>query len=243
MAEESGQSGLASIAGAFGGPAGLVTAGLGLVQSVGALIGQSKARKEMAKLQAQRKAYQTPEEVYKILEATQSNASQGLGAQTLQYLTGVADNAFSSSIGAAALNGANPNDMGALFEQRVQQSMAVGAQNTAAQMANFSKYLGALNTVSDNKTAEWQSRENILKDRIQAASAKSGDATKSLESGANSILSALAAGQEMGLYDSRETLSSANWRTPVGSGYSTSAGGTTTTPRSTPNTTITTRVP
>ncbi len=234
-----GQSGLAGVADTFGGAAGLVTAGLGLVQGIGGLIGQSKAKKEMAKLQSQRKSFVTPDEVYQILNATQSNASQGLGAETLQYLTGTADNAFSSAIGASALNGGNPNDMGALFEQRVQQSMAVGAQNTAAQMANFSKYLGALNTVADNDAAEQISRDNLLKDQIQAVSAKGGEATKSLQSGTNAILGSLAAGQQMKLYNQYFGGGSGN---VVGNNYYDRNIPVISMQNSTPNTTITPRV-
>ena len=167
---------------------GAVNAGLGVVQTISGLIGKGKARRKIDKLLAQRKAYQTPEETYKALEATKQNAQTGFGAETLKYLTGSADRAFSSSVGAATLLGGDPNDLGAIFEQRMNESMKISGQDTALRMANFSKFLTALNTVAENKAAEQISRDNLIKDRIQAASAQGADATKNLQGGLNSIL-------------------------------------------------------
>jgi len=185
----------------LGGPAGAISAGIGVVQTVGGLIGQSRATKEINKLMGQRKAFITPEETYQILQATQQNAQTGLGAQTLNYLTGNADKAFSSSIGAATLLGADVNDLSAIFEQRVMENMKIGAEDQTAQMANFAKYLGALNTVAENKSAEQVSKDNLIKDRIQAAAAKGGDATKNISNGLSSITGAIAAGQQMQLFN------------------------------------------
>ena len=194
-------AGITDVLGALGGPAGAVQAGLGIIQSIGGLIGQGKAKKEMARLQGQRKAFVTPEEVYMQLQATQANAQSGLGSQTLQYLTGQNNNAFSSGIGALALAGGDANSFGNLFEQSVQNSMQIAGQDQAMRMANFSKYLGALNTVAANKEAEQISKDNLLKDRIQAVAGNAGQATKSLGSGVNAVLGSLAAGQQMRLYN------------------------------------------
>lgn len=185
-------------------PLSAVQIGLGAIKTVGGLIAQSKARKRMDKLQSQRQAYKTPEEVFQILQATQQNAQSGLGAETLRYLTGQNDRALSTSINSANLLGGDPNDLGALLERSMQQSMAIAGQDTAMRMENFGKYLGAVNTVADNRAAEQISRDNILKDQIQGASAEGGDATKNLQGGLNSILAG-GAGQFMsGLYNQNQ---------------------------------------
>lgn len=191
-------------------PVSAVTAGLGVVQAIGGAIGQAKAKKKMEKLQSQRKAYKTPEEIFQILQATQQNAQTGLGAETLAYLTSNNDRNLSTTVGASSLLGGDPNDFGALLDRAMQQTMAIGGQNQAMQMENFSKYLGALNTVADNRAAEWQSQENILKDRIQAISAQGGDATKNLQGGLNNILAG-GAGQVMSsLYNQNQEYSDFN---------------------------------
>ena len=169
---------------------GAVQAGIGVVQTISGLIGKGKARRKIDRLMAQRKAYQTPEEVYQILQATQQNAQTGLGAETLKYLTTNADKSFSTSVGTAALMGGDVNDLAALFEQRSMENLKIAGQDTAVRMANFSKFLSSLSTVAENKAAEQISRDNLLKDRIQAASAQGADATKNLQGGLNSILSA-----------------------------------------------------
>ena len=164
---------------------------VGGISMIGGMIGKGKARRRMKELQSQRTAYKTPEEVFKILQATQQNAQTGLGSQVLGYLTGSADRAMSSSVGAIQQMGGDLNDLSGIFEQRLQQDMKIGAQDHAAQLANFSQYLTALNSVAENRTAEWASRENILKDEIQGVAAEGADANKTFNSGLNSVLTGL----------------------------------------------------
>lgn len=189
-------------------PTAAVQFGLGVVQGIGGLIGKDKAQDEIERLNAQRKAFVTPEAVFQQLQATQQNAQTGFGAETLNYLTNTADNAFSSGIGAIGLAGGDSNSMSALFDQRINESMRIAGQDTATRMANFSKYLGALNTVAENDAAEQVSRDNLIKDRIQAASAKGGDATKNISGGLSNILGGVAAQEQMELYD--QNLSTTN---------------------------------
>lgn len=200
---------LGTLSSSLGGAAGIAQAGLGIIQGIGGLIGQGKARREMARLQSQRKAYKTADETYQILQATQANASQGLGSDMLAYLTGNNDRSLSSGISASTLLGGNANDLGNLLDRYSQQSMGIAAQDQAAQMAKFSQYLNAVSTLGASKDAEWQSQENILKDKIQAASARSGDATKGLQSGVNAVLGSISAGQQQKLYNNQsDSLSS-----------------------------------
>lgn len=181
-------------------PATAVQLGIGAIQTISGLVGQGRAKRRMEDLQSQRRAYQTPDEVFQILQATQQNAQTGLGAETLRYLTGQNDRALSTSINTANLLGGDANDLGALLERSMQQSMAIAGQDTAMRMENFGKYLGAVNTVAENRAAEWQSRENMLKDQIQAASAEGANATQNLQSGVNAGLGALAANSQMKIF-------------------------------------------
>ena len=192
---------MGGILGALGGYAGIAQAGMGVLQSTLGLIQQGKARKEINRLMSQRKAFTTPEEVYQTLQATQANAQTGLGSEVLSYLTGQNERGLSQGIGAATLLGGDANDLGALLDRYNTQSMNIGAQDQAAQMANFSRYLGALGVVAQNREAEWQSRDNLLKDRIQAAAARGQQGTLNLQSGLNATLGAITAGQQMGLYN------------------------------------------
>lgn len=189
------------ILGTLGGYAGIAQAGMGVLQSIIGIGQQGKARKEINRLMSQRQAFQTPEEVYQTLQATQANAQTGLGSEVLSYLTGQNERGLSQGIGAATLLGGDANDLGALLDRYNTQSMGIGAQDQAAQMANFSKYLGALGVVAQNREAEWQSRDNLLKDRIQAAAARGQQGTLNLQSGLNATLGAITAGQQMGLYN------------------------------------------
>jgi hypothetical protein len=208
---------------ALGGPVGAVTAGLGLAETIAGIIGKNKSQNKIEDLMAQRSAYQTPEEVYKILEATQQNAQTGFGATTLGYLTNQADRAFSSSVGSANLLGGDANDLAALFDQRMNESFKIAGQDQALQFANFNKFLGALNTVSDNKAAEWQSQQNIIKDQIQATAASGADANKMIGEGINAGIGSLSAAQQMKLYNQDlNTINSVDGSNPLGAGYSTS---------------------
>jgi hypothetical protein len=183
--------------------AAAVQLGLGVVQTIKGFSDQAKATRKTNELMSQRKSYKTPEEIFKIEQATQQNAQTGLGAETLAYLTSNNDRNLSTMISASSLSGGDPNNFGDLLDRAMQQTMQIGGQNQAMQMENFSKYLGALNTVADNRTAEWQSQENILKDKLQAASGQAADAAKNIQSGINTGLGALSANEQMKLYNTQ----------------------------------------
>lgn len=182
----------------------LATAAIGLVQTGLGFIGKGKRTRELNALIAQRKAFQTPDEIFDILNATQSKAANGLGAETLNYLTDQTDRSFSSSVGASSLLGGNPNDLSALFDQKMQGLMKIGSANQAANLANFSQYLGALNTVADNAAAEQISADNLLKDAIQGKSAAAADANKNIQNGLNTMVGAGAAYAQGQLYKDKK---------------------------------------
>jgi hypothetical protein len=151
---------------------------------------------KMNRLLSQRKAYTTPEEYFKILNATKSMASQGYDAFTLNYLTNQTDRAFSSSVDAAKRLGADPNDLSALFDNKITAMMQIGAENHSLNLQNFSKYLEALNLIGESKTAEWKSQQDIIKDKIQAAAGNKNQGVQNIGNAANLFLSTLL-GEEM----------------------------------------------
>ena len=176
----------------------LATAALGLVEAGVGLIGKGKRTREINALIAKREAFKTPDEILKIKEATEFNAARGLGSETLDYLTNQNERAFSSAVGSANLLGGDPNASAAIFDQNFQGLMKIGSANHAANLANFTQYLGALNTVAENKAAEQVSKDNLLKDQIQAKTAAAADKNKMVSNGLNTAIAgagAYAAGQ------------------------------------------------
>lgn len=142
--------------------AAIIVAGVGIGTTIAA---NARAKK----LSKQRKPYKTPEDYSKILQFTESYAQQGYDPVTLNYLTNQTDRTFDKTISTATQLGADPNDLSALFDQKMQAIFKIGAENHSLNMDNFSKYLSAIDIMGQNKAAEQLSIDNILKDRLQAA--------------------------------------------------------------------------
>lgn len=179
------------------------TAILGAGEAVYGIIKGIKADKDFKNAMKQRKAYQTPKELYQLLQATQSNAQSGFDAETLNYLTTQNNNAFGSSLETLQKLGGDPNSAAALFDQQMQNILKVGAQNHALNLENFSKYLGALDTMANSKAAEWSSQQDIVKDKLQAANANKATAFKNISNGINTTIGALGADATGNLYGSK----------------------------------------
>lgn len=178
---------------------GAVETGIGIVQGIG-------AKKRQRNLLNQRKAFTTPQEVYDVLNATENNASQGYDATTLNYLNNQTDQAFSSSINSAQTLGADPNLLSEIFGQKVNAIMKIGADNHTLQMNNFSQYISALDSVSQNKAAEYKSQQDIIKDKLQAEGLNIQSGAANVSGGINNITSALASDQIANLYNPDGTL-------------------------------------
>lgn len=159
---------------------------------------KARANKKTKDALAQRKAYQTPDEIYQILNALE-NRSQG-DTITRDYQTQQVDNAFSQQLGVAELLGADPNDLSGMFNQKMQGILQVGQQFHQSNMEAFGKYIGALDMVASNKTGEWKSQQDIVKDTIQAAAADGQAANSTINSGINTILAGYSTGQSNKLY-------------------------------------------
>lgn len=170
-------------------------------QAVYGAIKGNQASKDFNAAKARETPYKTPEELQKILQATQANAQGGFDAETLDYLTTQNDRAFSASLGANQRLGGNANDAAALFDQQMQSIMKVGAQNHALNLENFSRYLGALNTIADSEGAEWSSEQNIVKNELQAANANRQAAFGNIQSAINTGIAAYSEAKMDDLYD------------------------------------------
>jgi len=151
-----------------------------------------KASKDAKKAQAKIKPYKTPKEVYDVLNATQANASTGFDAATLDYLTKQTDNSFAGALSTAQQLGADPNALSAIFGQKVDGIMQIGAQNHQLQMANFSAYLNAKNAISAGDAAEQKSVQDQLKDQLQKIAIDKQNATAQISQGINTGISAAA---------------------------------------------------
>lgn len=156
------------------------------------------------RLMQQRTAYKTPEEYFKILQATQSMASSGFDAFTLNYLTNQTDRAFSQQLGVAERLGANPNDLSALFDQKLQGVMKIGAQNHALNMANIEKFFTAMDVIGQNKAAEWKSQQDIIKDQLQSAAEDKKAGLQNMFGSFNAAISSWASDKTMDLYNEKK---------------------------------------
>lgn len=161
-------------------------------------VSKGAANKKAKDALAKRKSYQTPDEVYQILDALE-NKSQG-DVITRDFQTQQLDNSFSQQLGVAELLGADPNDLSGMFQQKINGILQVGQQFHASNMEAFGKYLGGLDMVVQNKAAEQGSQQDIVKDEIQAAAADKQAANQSINSGINTILSGYSAYQSNQLY-------------------------------------------
>lgn len=163
----------------------------GLIQTIS---GANKTKS----LLAQRSAYKTPEEIYKILNLTLSGA--GGDTITRDFQTNQIDRAFSQTLGTATRLGADPNDLSSLFDEKINGLMKVGQEFHASNMESMSKVLSAYNLISDNKAAEWSSQQDILKDKLQSASQEKAAGIQNLGSAANAFIGLSAASKTGDLY-------------------------------------------
>lgn len=172
---------------------GILQTGIGIVNSIG-------AKKRQKKLLSQRTGYKTPAEINEVLQATQQNASIGLDPSTMNFLDNKTNSAFASSLDVIQRIGGDPNAMSSIFGQKVDALGDFAEVDTRARMKNFSAYLEALNTVAANKTAEWKSQQDIIKDKLQAAGADLNTANQNISGGLNTVAGGIGAQLTMDLY-------------------------------------------
>lgn len=165
---------------------------VGLVQTIINSGKEKRANREQERLFKQRKAFQTPSEVFDILNLTTSNAAQGYSDDTMQFLTGQAGSGLAGSLATAERLGADPNQLSGLLDSYYGDIFKIGAENDLLKMKKFDSLTNALQLVAANKEAEYQSKENLLKDRMQSVASRVQAANVGQQSGLNLLTSGLA---------------------------------------------------
>lgn len=165
---------------------------LGVAQLGYGIFKSSQASNEADKALAKRRQYQTPAEYYKILQATQNAAQSGLDPTTLQYYNNTIDQTFSSALNTSEQLGADPNDLSALFDKKVQAMMQIGAEDHRINTENFSRYLSAADMIAKSKDAEFFSGQDLIKDQQQKAAVDKQNATGQINAGFNTLVSTAA---------------------------------------------------
>lgn len=178
----------------------------GAISAIQGLIGDGQIKEgnqELKRLFSKREAFQTPQQILDIVNMAQFNASQGYSDETINYITGQAGAGLSSTLGAATKLGADPNNIAALIDGFYQNIFKVGAESELVKMKKFDSLTNALNLLAENKAAEWQSQDNLIKDQMQAAATKVAGGQQNLQSGVNTALSSLSALATNGLYNTK----------------------------------------
>jgi len=209
----------------------LIAGGIGAVAGLAQTLIESgkakKANKELDSLFKKRRAYKTPAEVFDILNLTTSNAAQGYSDETMNYLTGQAGAGLSAGLGAATRLGADPNQLSGLLDSYYQDIFKIGNENELVKMKKFDSLTNAMQLVAQNKDAEWQSQENLIKDQMQSVAARLGKAEQGINSGLNFGIQGLANIASANLYgDQGSSNGGGNVSSSRQSGSVVSSGGT-----------------
>lgn len=179
-------------------PVGAVASGLQVITGLAQVIGGNKQMK-MAK--AKRKAYEIPDEIYKILNASMNR--MGGDAETLNYETNKITQAGATSLGLAARLGADPNMLSALLDQQTDALEGAAQRNHASVTENFGRLLQGYSLLADNKAAKWKSEQDIVKDDMQAADEKMKAGMGNIAGGVNTAISVDSATRAGNLYKDR----------------------------------------
>lgn len=171
---------------------------VGLVQAISNDAKGDRARRRL-------RAFKTPEAIFKMLQAVENRAASGYDPGTLNYITGQVDRSFADTLNTAERLGGDPNDLSRILDQRIQSTFKIGAENQLRNMENFTRYLGALDTVAANDAAEQKSQQDLLKDEIQAASAGEQAGFQNIIGGANTALSTISSLNTANLYKDNST--------------------------------------
>ena len=171
--------------------ASVLQTGLGVAQAIG---GAAKIKK----LQAQRKAYEIPEGIQKILNASYANA-QG-DTTTQNYQTNLIEQQGAAAIGGATRLGGDPNTLSAIFGQQI-GAIGQAAQTThASKMQAFSQVLAAENLMAENEAARQKSEQDIIKDQIQSQAAIMQSGLQNIAGGVNTAIATDSAARQAQLY-------------------------------------------
>lgn len=185
-----------------------VSAGIGIATTIAEMIGKGAARRRQRKLLSQVKAYQTPQEIYDALNATEQRASMGLSERTLDYLSGRSDARLSSAIDVVNQLGGDPNILANIFGQSQKGMESIAEMDTEAQLRNFQPYFAAVNNLAANKAAEQKSQQDIIKDKLQAEGLNLSYSNMAISNGMNLVMQALGNWDASKLWKDKQTKTS-----------------------------------
>lgn len=160
-----------------------------------------RANEDLSRLFKQRKKFQTPNEVFEILQMQENNAQTGFGAETLDYLTTGADRGMAAGLDTAKMLGADPNALGGILDGYFQDIFKIGGENELAKMKKFDGLINATQLLADNKAAEQISADNLIKDQMAAKAQQVAAGTQNIQSGLNLGLNALSTFATQNLYN------------------------------------------
>lgn len=222
-------TGVGISAGDIGSPLAIGEAGLGAIQTGIGIVRSIGSKKRTNKLIDQLTPFTTPDAFYQGLNLTE-NRAQG-DTVTRQFQQDQLDNAFAGYLGAATNLGADPNQLSAVFGQKIQGLMSIGQQFHQSNTEAFSAMLAGFNALAENKTAEQVSKNDIIKNRIQAENANFKTANDNIGNGLNTLLASLSSKGIMDLFSQNSSNSgggvvgSLATSSPVGSNVSAPAAG------------------
>lgn len=191
-------TGLLDATAGIGSPVAIGEAALGAIQTGIGIVNSIGSKKRVNKLIDKLNPYTTPDAFYQGLNLTESRA-QG-DTITRQFQQDQLDNAFSGYLGAATNLGADPNQLSAVFGQKIQGLMQVGQQFHQSNTEAFSAMLAGFNALAENKTAEQVSKNDLIKNRIQAENANFKSANEGIGNGLNTLLASLSSKGIMDLF-------------------------------------------
>lgn len=175
---------LGTVAAGVNGVAGLVTTAINAI-SAGA------TRRRQMKLLNQRKAFKTPSEIYDILRASQYNASNGISQSTLDFLSNKLGERTASSIEAIRSMGGDKNLISSIFQSGAQESEGIAQMDIAESYKKYNTYLDALKDMAANKAAVQKSKDDLIKDKLQAERLNLTNENKAISGGLNMVNTAL----------------------------------------------------
>lgn len=174
---------------------GLVQTGIGVAQSI-------KSNKQ-AKAAGEPQPFKTSDEAYDILHLSESYAQQGYDALTLRRLESGINRGASNSVNAVERLGGSANQVGEIYDRELESMFKLAGDDKQMQFEHINQYLNSLAMIDANKSAEWQSRENIRKDKLQQAAQNKADGFQNILGGINTASSSFAMKAQRDLYTER----------------------------------------
>lgn len=177
----------------------LVQGGIQAVAGTAMYLSGNKKQKQAFE-EREANLYQTPDEIYDVMDFAKNQAGTGLDALTMQYLTNQVNRSATGGMNTVERLGGNLNDIGGMIDRQIEGLMQVGAKNQQQRFANFSQYVDALKTMGQHKDAEWADKTNLIKDKLQAATQEKMAGLQSLVGAGNTVSGAFANKETMEMW-------------------------------------------